>query len=305
MLTEAYPERRPGRRVLIVGSGDVARRALPALLARYRVFALVRHADAAEPWRAAGALPILGDLDDPRSLARLAGLANHVLHLAPPPARGLRDSRTQALLAALGRGGRAPAIVYVSTSGVYGDCGGDRVPETRPLRPATARAQRRLDAETALRRFAQRHGSALAILRAPGIYAAERLPLARIERGDPALAAADDVFTNHIHADDLARLCVAAMRRLRGGRAINASDDSELAMGDYFDLVADTFDLPRPPRLTRSEIAARTDALALSFMSESRRLDNRRCARELGIRLRYPTVAQALAAIRAQPPAIP
>jgi nucleoside-diphosphate-sugar epimerase len=299
MVAEAHPKRRQDRtRVLIVGSGDVARRALPALVARYRVFALVRRPEAAAELRAAGATPIFADLDQPRSLHRLAGLADHVLHFAPPPDRGERDTRMRALLAALARHGAAPSIVYVSTSGVYGDCAGEVVPETRPLRPTTARARRRVDAEAVLRQFARRHGSAVAILRAPGIYADDRLPVARIERGDPVLVREDDVFTNHIHADDLARLCVLALHRMRGGRTLNASDESGLKMGDYFDLVADAFGLPRPPRMTRTGIAARLSPVTLSFMSESRRLDNGRIARELRTRLRYPTVAHALAAVR-------
>jgi nucleoside-diphosphate-sugar epimerase len=298
MVAEAHPKRRQDRpRVLIVGSGDVARRALPALVARYRVFALVRRPEAAAELRAAGATPVVADLDQPRSLRRLAGLADHVLHFAPPPERGERDTRTRALLAALARRGSVPSIVYVSTSGVYGDCAGERVPETRPLRPTTARARRRVDAETVLRAFARRHGSAVAILRAPGIYADDRLPVARIERGDPVLVREEDVFTNHIHADDLARLCVLALHRVRGGRTLNASDESELKMGDYFDLVADAHGLPRPPRMTRAGIAARLSPVTLSFMSESRRLDNGRIARELRTRLRHPTVAHALAAI--------
>ncbi|MCL2657053.1 MAG: SDR family oxidoreductase [Betaproteobacteria bacterium] len=287
-------------RLLIVGSGDVAFRALPALSARYRVFALLRRAEDADQWRAAGAVPLFGDLDEPRTLRRLAGIASRVLHCAPPPA-GSRDMRTRALLAALmRRGGRAPRIVYVSTTGVYGDCQGAWVTETRPLNPQTPRALRRYDAESVLRRFAKRHGSPLAILRAPGIYAAERLPLARLKRGDPVLARDQDVFTNHIHADDLARLCIAALERGRGPRAYNASDDSDMKAGDYFDYLADCFALPRPPRASQSEIATRLSEATLSFMAESRRLDNRRIKRELRVRLRYPSVAAGLAAARAR-----
>lgn len=289
------------KRILIVGSGDVALRALPWPTRRFRVHALVRQPEAAAALRAAGAIPIVGDLDDRRSLRRLAGLADAVLHFAPPPSSGEGDPRTRRLLAALGCGKSLPqGLIYISTTGVYGDCGGDWVSETRPARASTARARRRVDAETRLRRFGCRTGVRVAILRAPGIYAADRLPLERLRRADPVLVAAEDVHTNHIHAEDLARIACLALLRAAAGRVYNASDDSGLRMGDYFDAVADAFDLPRPERLTRAQIATRLSPLTLSFMSESRRLDNRRLKRELRLRLTYPTVAEGLRAARAE-----
>lgn len=283
------------KRILIVGSGDVATRCLPWLTRRFRVFALVRRPEAAAALRAAGAVPLQADLDDRRSLMRLAGLADTVLHFAPPPPQGAGDPRMKRLLAALGAGGSLPqGLVYISTTGVYGDCGGVLVNETRPCRASTARALRRVDAERRLRDFGRRSGVRVSVLRAPGIYAADRLPLDRLRRGDPVLAAADDVFTNHIHAEDLARLACLAMFRAPAGRVYNATDDSDLKMGDYFDLVADAFALPRPPRLLRVDIAQRLSPLTLTFMSESRRLDNRRLKQELCTALRYPTIAHGL-----------
>jgi len=136
----------------------------------------------------------------------------------------------------------------------------------------------------------------VAILRAPGIYAGDRLPLERLRRGDPVLAADEDVHTNHIHAEDLARLACIALLRAPAGRVYNASDDSGLRMGAYFDAVADAFGLPRPERLSRDAIASRLSPLTLSFMSESRRLDNRRIKRELRVRFAYPTIADGLRA---------
>ena len=283
------------QKLLIVGSGDVARRALPRLIQRFRVFALVRQAEQAAAWRAAGAVPLRADLDDAGSLARLAGLADLVLHLAPPPAAGAADTRTRKMLAALAKGGSLPrSLVYVSTTGVYGDCGGDSVDETRPARPETARARRRVDAEARLRVFGRRCGVRVVILRAPGIYAADRLPLERLQACTPALSDADDVFSNHIHAEDLAAACIAALHRGRANRAYNVVDDSGLRMGQYFDRVADAFGLPRPPRVARDAAGDQLPMVLLSFMSESRRLHNRRMKTELGLRLRYPTVAQGL-----------
>ena len=285
------------KRILIVGSGDVALRTLPWLTRRFRVFALVRQPDTAVALRAAGAIPIAGDLDDRRSLHRLAGLADAVLHFAPPPSSGEGDPRTKRLLATLGSRKSLPqGLVYISTTGVYGDCEGAQVSETRPCNARSARALRRVDAERRVRAFGRRSGVRVALLRAPGIYAADRLPLERLRRGDPVLAADEDVHTNHIHAEDLARIACLALFRAGPGRAYNASDDSGLRMGEYFDAVAERFGLARPPRMARAEIVRHLSPLALSFMSESRRLDNRRLKRELRLRLRYPTVADGLLA---------
>jgi nucleoside-diphosphate-sugar epimerase len=283
------------RRLLIVGCGDVVRRALPALTRRWRVYALVRAFDPS--LRLLGVTQIRGDLDQPATLRRLSGLAHAVLHSAPPPGNGQGDPRTQRLLAALTSGASLPRrLIYISTTGVYGDCAGAAVPETRPLAAATARGQRRVAAEGLLRKLCRRGVTRVSILRAPGIYAADRLPLERIRRGDPVLVADEDVFTNHIHAEDLAKACVVALERGGANRAYNISDDSDLPMGDWFDRLADAFDLPRPPRATREEVKSRLSPMLLSFMGESRRLENARMKRELKLRLRYPVVEDGIAA---------
>lgn len=285
------------RRLLIIGCGDVALRAAPLLARRFRLIALSHTPERFPLLRERGITPLAGDLDNRRSLHRLAGLAHAVIHLAPPPNSGDGDPRTARLLAALGKGRMVPQhLVYISTSGVYGDCQGACVPETRPVRPATARARRRVDAEQRVRAWGRRVGAATAILRVPGIYAGGRLPVERVRRRTPVIAEPEDGFTNHVHADDLARMVAAALFRGRGGRAYNASDDSEMKMGDYFDLVADRFGLPRSPRVSRSEASRTIPPSLLSFMGESRRLVNRRMKRELRVRLRYPTVVDGVAA---------
>ena len=286
-------------RLLIVGCGDVGMRLLPLLVGRFRVFALTSQRERCAELRGAGAVPIVADLDRPATLGRLRGLADWVVHLAPPQPDGALDRRTRHLAAALGKTAR---LVYVSTSGVYGDCAGELVRETRPVAPRNARARRRVDAERVLRAWARAGGTRLAILRVPGIYAAERLPLKRLEQGTPALRPEDDVYTNHIHADDLARIVLLALLRARGaGRVVHAVDDTRMKMGDYFDAVADAFALARPPRLARAELQAAVTPTLLSFMSESRRLDNTRLKRELRARLRYPDVAAALARLAVAP----
>jgi len=187
--------------------------------------------------------------------------------------------------------------VYLSTSGVYGDCAGARVDETRPRRPQTPRARRRVAAEDRLREWSGRNGVALAILRVPGIYSDARLPLDRLKQGTPVLAPDDDVFTNHIHADDLARAAVAAIFHGSANRAYNVTDDAEMKMGAWFDAVADAFHLPRPPRVSWDEAEQRIAPMLLSFMSESRRLGNARAKRELRLRLAYPTPQSMLAQV--------
>jgi nucleoside-diphosphate-sugar epimerase len=285
--------------LLIAGCGDIGMRVLRLLPRHWRVLALARSPARCAELRAAGAVPLLGDLDHPLTLGRLAGVADLVLHLAPPPAAGDRDPRTRALVQALARGGRVQRLVYASTSGVYGDAGGARFDETRAVNPATDRACRRVDAEAQLRWWGRRSGVAVTVLRVPGIYAADRPgghPRERLQRGTPVLAEEDDVYTNHIHADDLARACIAALHRGRPQRVLHASDDSELKMGDYFALAARLCGLPAPPRISRAEAAEQLSPMQLSFMSESRRLVNTRLKQELRLRLRYPTVEQGLRA---------
>ena len=281
-------------RLLILGCGDVGMRLLPLVRDRFRVFAVTSQASRFAELRAAGAIPVLADLDHVPSLARLGRLAHSIIHLAPPQQEGLTDRRTRNLSAILPDGAD---LVYVSTSGVYGDCAGQVVSETRTVSPQNARAKRRVDAEQVLRRWAVRAGGRVGILRVPGIYAADRLPIERLRKGTPALLADEDVYTNHVHADDLARIIVATLWRMQHGRIYHAVDDSDLKMAEYFDVVADAFGFAHPPRLPRAELQNVVSPMLLSFMSESRRLSNDRLKHELGVRLRYPQVRDALAEI--------
>jgi nucleoside-diphosphate-sugar epimerase len=283
--------------LLIAGMGDIGRR-LAALHPELRILGVARSPESAALVREAGATPVAADLDSRMSLARLAGLSSWVLHLAPPPGDSEGDPRTRHLLAALARRGSLPRrLVYISTSGVYGNCNGERVFEHRPTAAKNARARRRVDAERELRRFAARHGIKLAILRAPGIYAADRLPLERIRKQTPTVRSEEDSYTNHIHADDLARLVWLALFRGRNNRVYHAVDDSVKKMGDYFDMVADHFGLPRSPRISREEAQKVLSPALLSFLNESRILDNTRMKAELRAKLKYPDVGTCLAEI--------
>jgi nucleoside-diphosphate-sugar epimerase len=289
------------QRLLVVGSGDVAWRALPWLLKRFKVFALCRTNETAERWRMGGAIPVLADLDDRNSLNRLRGIANWVLICAPPNGSQPHDPRLKRLLAKLSSARIIPCrVVYIGTTGVYGDCQGAKIDETRPRRAVNARAQRRVAAENLLRNWLRTDTDAprtASILRAPGIYAADRLPVTRLSAGTPAIQHDEDSFTSHIHADDLAMAACLALFRAKAGRAYHACDHSELKMGEWFDLVATHFDLPKPQRISREDAERQLPESLLSFMRESRRLSNLRLTQELKVRLRYPTVQDGLAAI--------
>jgi nucleoside-diphosphate-sugar epimerase len=293
----ALPARFRRPRVLIVGCGDVGLRAASGLMSSARVYALTSSPARVPVLQQRGIVPLLGNLDDAASLRRLAGVATHVVHMAPPPLQGSTDPRTRALIQALVLRSPPVAWVYGSTSGVYGDCGGAWIDETRRLNPVTERAQRRVDAERWLQAFGKRVGTRVSVLRIPGIYALDReggTPKERLQRGTPVLQAADDVYTNHVHADDLARATVLSVWRGRALRVVHVSDDSDMLMGDYMDWAADLWQLPRPPRISRAQAQTALPAMTLSFMGESRRMDNQRLKTELRLKLRYPTVREGL-----------
>jgi nucleoside-diphosphate-sugar epimerase len=302
-------------KLLIIGCGDIALRTARLLHGHFRLYGLVRNPQHFSRLRAAGIIPVAGNLDQPESLQRLAGLADTVIHLAPPPSferslpvhaasskckSSLTDTRTRNLLAALSHGNRPSRMLYISTSGVYGDCQGEVVQETRPLKPHNARAILRADAEQQIRQWSRRNQVRASILRVPGIYAADRLPVERLKKGTPAVIASEDGYTNHIHADDLARIIVAALKHGKANRVYHTVDDSDLKMGDYFDAVADAFSLLRPPRISRTEAQHALSPALLSFMNESRRLSNVRMKTELRVKLRYPTVADTLREIQSK-----
>ena len=296
----ALPARFRRERVLIVGCGDVGLRVARLLAPRTRVLALTSSAGRISELRGQHITPFVGNLDNSASLRRLAGLATRVVHLAPPPGDNpawRTDPRTQALLRALRLRSTPQSLVYGSTSGVYGDCQGEWVNEMRAVHPQTPRAERRVHAEAQLRFFGRSTGTRSHVLRIPGIYAPDReggTPRGRLLKGTPVLAAEDDVYTNHIHADDLARACIAALWRGKPQRVTNASDDTRMLMGEYFDFAAQLYGLPKPPRVPRNTAQAQLPLMLLSFMGESRRLVNDRLKKELGVRLRYATVVEGL-----------
>lgn len=293
----ALPARFRRPRVLIVGCGDVGLRAAGLLKKGSRVYALTSSESRVAALQQQAITVLQGNLDEPASLRRLSGVATHVVHMAPPPLQGQTDPRSKALVQALILRSSPQCVVYGSTSGVYGDCGGAWIDETQPLNPQTDRAARRVDAEAWLNAWGSRGFPRIHVLRIPGIYALDReggTPRERLQRNTPVLQAADDVYTNHIHADDLARATVLSLWRGKTLRPLHVSDDSNMLMGDYMDMAADLWQLPRPPRISRAQGQTALPAMSLSFMNESRRLQNSRLATELRMKLRYPTVREGL-----------
>lgn len=284
------------REVWIIGCGYVGQRLAMAELAEgARVHAVARSPESLQPVTAPGVAARRADLDDPESLAALDPQGADVYYLAPPPSHGRTDPRMQAFLRALSK--RAPRrIVYISTTGVYGDCQGEWVAEDQPTRPSADRAYRRVDAESQLRAFGETSGVAVVILRVPGIYGPGRLPRERLEKGLAVLREADAPWSNRIHVDDLVTTCLAAMRRAAPGTVYNVSDGNPSTMTDYFNHVADVLGLPRPPQVSRSEAERVIDPGMRSYLAESRRIDSRRMREELGVVPRYATVVEGLAA---------
>jgi len=235
--------------------------------------------------------------DSPTAAALLGALDGaRVFHLAPPPAAGSEDQHTRCLVDSFARTGHPRRVVYISTTGVYGDCQGAWVDESWPARPGVDRARRRWDAEQTLRRWSAASGGELVILRVAGIYGPDRLPLERIRQGQPLVRPQESPFSNRIHVDDLVAACVAAMERGRPGAVYNACDDAPSTMTDYFLAIADAAGLPRPPLISMTAAAGQVSAGMLSYLAESRRLCNRKLRDELGLELRYPSLADGLRA---------
>ncbi len=281
------------QQILIVGFGDVGERvARLEVTAGHRVTALARRPDKTGAVGELGLAALAVDLDQADGLPPLE--ADRIYYFAPPPGTGQRDSRMTHFLAALGGGPKR--LVYISTSGVYGDCQGRLVDEDAPLQPGNDRSRRRLDAERQLCDWAQTGGHELVILRVGGIYSANRLPVERLRRGMKILRLEEAPPSNRIHADDLAAICVAAMARGRSGEVYNVSDGHPSTMSDYFLQVAAALHLPPPQQISWQQAQAELSEAMLSYLREGKLLDNGKMLRELAVELRYPDLKTGLAA---------
>lgn len=280
--------------MLIIGCGYIGQALARRYLARGdSVTGVVRTPASAEVLQRLGIRPLVLDLDGdwPQTIETQG---ERIFYLAPPPEEGDQDPRVRRLVEVFGVQGQPARLVYMSTTGVYGDCQGDWVDETRPIRPQVPRAKRRADAEQVLGEWSRGSGSDLVILRVAGFYGPGRLPLERIRQGLPVVREDESPYSNRIHAEDLLEVCLAAMARGGSGEVYNVSDGQPTSMTDYFYRVADLAGLPRPPAIGLTEAAGRLSPGMLSYMRESRRLSNRKLRENLGVRLRYPTLDQGL-----------
>jgi len=280
--------------IFIAGCGDIGLRVGRLWLARgLPVAALARSEASADRLKEAGISVVRGDLDDPVSLTALSLSEAIVYYFAPPPAKGTGDAR---MLAFTENAPLSERVVYISTSAVYGDHGGDGIDEETPPMPCNEWARRRLDAEMTLRAWGRQEKVPVVILRVAGIYGPGRWPLERLRKGVPVLRPEECGYSNRIHADDLARIAVAAAERGGADRVYNVSDGSCSTLSEYFFAVADHFGFPRPRTLTLAEGRQIFSPMMLSYFTESRRMDNRRLVQELKVELRFPDLAAGLSA---------
>ncbi|MBD1401394.1 SDR family oxidoreductase [Pelovirga terrestris] len=283
----------------IIGCGDIGKRVARELLNQgHKVQATAHDAEGAAELLALGLTPIVANFDCRDDLPLLLLQRQRVYYFMPPQGGGSIDARMANFCRMLNADNCPQRIVYISTSGVYGDCGGDLVTEETPINPQTSRAKRRASAESQLCDQAKELGFDLIILRVTGIYGPGRLPLAQLHKGHQVLRPEDSPVTNRIHSLDLVRICLIAMERGEAGDIFNVCDGQHSSMSEYFTAVADLYDLPRPQQLTWDEAQQIMNPLTLSFLQESRRMTNRHMLEKLGIRLLYPTLEEGLAICR-------
>ncbi len=290
--------------VFIVGYGDIGRR----VASLYRnnkvpVTGLARSESSFQLMKDDDVTAVTADLDDIDSLSGLSLAGTLVFYFAPPPPTGTTDPRMKNFLASLDMEKLPRKIIYISTSGVYGDQAGQWVTENTPPKPGADRSFRRLDAEKQLQGFRNKHVVETVILRVSGIYGPGRLPEKRIRNAIPVLKEELSPKTNRIHADDLAKICVAAGKYGRDGEIYNVSDGCDSNMTEYFFQIAKHLGLPKPPTVDWEEAESTLSKGMLSYLRESRRIDNRKMLTELHITLKYPDLLSGLAGI--MPSSIP
>ncbi len=276
-----------------MGCGDIGRR-VARLYQNQGIGAIgwVRSTESIALGQAQGIAMQQGDMDAEAVFTRDTFEGCDIFWFAPPPSDGLTDSRLRRFLQAVQSAPRR--IVLISTTGVYGNSQGAWIDETAQTQPNNERSIRRLDAENALQAWMQHYQGDGVILRVPGIYALDRLPLERIKRGEPVVSAAEAPWTNRIHADDLAMIAKAAMERAPQGAIYNATDGNPSTMTDYFNQIADYAGLPRPPQMSLEQARQVLSAGMVSYLQESRRIRNDKLLKELNITLNYPNLAAAL-----------
>jgi len=279
---------------LIIGFGDIGHRVAKLELALgHSVTALIRDKSKINAAKDFGVTTLLADLDRPESLAQLPLDDSRIYYFAPPSTTGTHDSRMTNWLSSIGAS-KPAIIIYISTTGVYGHCHGEWVDEERPPNPTADRAKRRLNAEMQLTEWGTQHTVPVVRLRVPGIYHPDKLPMASLQQSKPILRSSDAPYSNRIHADDLAQICIAAADRGKAGEVYNVADNDSCTMSEYFIKIADAFNLPRPQEISWREAEQQLSPGMLSYLKESRRINNKKMLNELKVELQYPTLADGL-----------
>ena len=285
---------------LIIGFGDIGHRVAKLELALgHSVTALIRDKNRIGAAKDFGVEPLLADLDQPETLINQPIEGARVYYFAPPSSAGINDSRISNWLGSIGSS-KPAVIIYISTTGVYGDCNGEWVDEQRPPSPTADRAKRRLNAEVQLTDWGEQHAVPIVRLRVPGIYHPDKLPMKSLLQGKPILHSAEAPYSNRIHADDLAQICLAAASHGKAGEIYNVADNDSCTMSEYFIKVADAFNIPRPQEISWEEAKKQLSPGMLSYLKESRRIDNQKMLNELGVALQFPTLDDGLDCINSQ-----
>lgn len=283
----------------IIGCGDIGERVAAELQRQgYRVQATARHDQRAAELEKRGIIPIVADFDQRDALPLIPVHEQRLFYFMPPQGGGTIDARMMNFCRQLQPDHCPRRVVYISTSGVYGDCGGALVTEETPVNPQTSRAKRRVSAENQLREQADRLGFELIILRVTGIYGPGRLPLRQLHQGHQVVRPEEAPPTNRIHSLDLVRVCLAAMERGETGDIFNVCDGQPSSMSAYFIEVARLYGLPEPEQLSWDEAQQVINPLTLSFLKESRRMDNSHLLEKLQLTLQFPDLVSGLAACR-------
>ena len=286
----------------IIGCGDIGRRVARLYLKDFSKIALKIHAlvssnQSKRQCEELGLETIAVDLDAKESKKMLLNITKTIknsslFYFTPPPRVGREDTRFKYFLNALTS--LPKRIVLISTTGVYGDSKGAWIDESFGVNPKADRAHRRLSAEQTLVQWAQDNNREYIILRVPGIYAKDRLPLARLKKGLPVVNSREAAWTNRIHADDLAMVCRAAMESNISGEIYNVTDGQPSTMTEYFNQVADYANLTRPPQISMQEAERTLSAGMVSYLQESRRIRNAKMIKDLRIELNHPNLKEGL-----------
>ena len=286
---------KPFKHVLIIGCGDIGLRVSKIWKNGAKsVFAMARNDESIDTFRQQHLFTCQADLDDFHSLKDIPSRQSLLYYFAPPPAKGHVDTRMANFLASMEKEALPAHFVYISTSGVYGDQGGELINEDTSVNPTADRAKRRYNAEQQLRTWSKQTSVPITILRVGGIYGPGRLPLQRLKDQIPMLHEELSPQTNRIHADDLAQVCVAAGSKKAEGEIYNVSDGSNSNMTEYFNTIADFYELPRPPLVDWEEAEETISKGMLSYLRESRKMDNSKMINKLDIILKYPTLIDGL-----------